>query len=115
MYDDEVLAYATYKLWQLIAPLVLIWILGIVGELFVPTLPLNIPRREFGVYSWLALFKSQACGHSWVLHTKADRSLRFQELKFEAADDLDKFMSLDELEDKFSDKQVEFVVEEGET
>jgi len=37
----------------------LVLILGIIGELFVPTLPLNIPRRGFGVYSWLALLQSQ--------------------------------------------------------
>ena len=38
----------------------LVLVLGIIGELFVPVLPLNIPRREFGVYSWLALFQAQA-------------------------------------------------------
>ena len=37
-----------------------------------------------------------------------------QELRFEAADDLEKFMSLDELEEKFSGKRVEFAVEKGE-
>jgi len=57
---DETLAYTTYKQWQLIALPALVLILGTIGELFVPTLPLGIPRREFGVYSWLALFKSQA-------------------------------------------------------
>jgi len=55
-YPDETLAYSTYKLWQLVALPILIWTLGIIGEMFVPKLPLNIPRREFGVYSWLALF-----------------------------------------------------------
>ena len=79
-----------------------------------PTLPLNIPRREFGVYSWLALFKSQACGLSCVPHTGANRSLIIQELEFETTDELDKLMSLNELEDKFSDNRVEFVVNKGE-
>ncbi len=37
----------------------LVMILGIAGELFVPTLPLNIARRGFEVYSWLAFFQSQ--------------------------------------------------------
>jgi len=114
-YGDDTLAFATYKLWQLSISLVLIWILGIIGELFVPTLPLNVPRREFGVYSWLALFKSQACGLSWVPHTSANQSLIIQELEFEAANELDKLMSLDQLEDKFSDKRVEFVAKKGET
>jgi len=31
-------------------------------------------------------------------------------LRFEVANDLDKLMSLDELEEKFSEKQVKFVV-----
>jgi len=62
LYEDETLAYATYKQWQLAILPILVWILGVIGELFVPKLPLNIPRREFGIYSWLALLQSQACG-----------------------------------------------------
>jgi len=69
----------------------LVLVLGIIGELFVPTLPLNIPRRGFGAYSWLALLQSQ-------------------ELRFEMANDLNKLMNLDELERKWSNKQVKFVV-----
>ena len=65
-YADETLAYATYKWWQLIILPTLVWILGIIGELFVPILPFNVPRREFGVYSWLALFQYQARGFSSV-------------------------------------------------
>jgi len=60
-YADETLAYSTYKQWQLIALPILTWTLGVIGELFVPKLPFNIPRRGFGLYSWLALFQSQAC------------------------------------------------------
>ncbi|KAF9645600.1 hypothetical protein BDM02DRAFT_490337 [Thelephora ganbajun] len=58
-YPDRTLAYVTFKQWQLIGLPMLILILGIIGELFVPTLPLNVPRRGFGVYSWLALLQSQ--------------------------------------------------------
>ena len=58
-YGDQTLAYVTYKQWQLIGLPALVLVLGIVGELFVPTLPLNIPRRGFGVYSWLALLQSE--------------------------------------------------------
>jgi len=67
-YEDETLAYTTYELWQLIGLSVLIWILGVVGELFVPRLPLGIPRREFGIYSWLALFRSQVWAQSRSIH-----------------------------------------------
>ena len=66
LYKDETLAYATYKQWQLAILPMVVWVLGVIGELFVPKLPLNIPRREFGVYSWLALFQSQVCGLSRV-------------------------------------------------
>jgi len=90
-YEDETVAYVAYEMWQLIALLAFLWILGIVGELFVPALPHQVPRREFGAYSWLALFQSK-------------------ELRFEATGDVDKMMRLDELEEKFSDKRVEFVV-----
>ena len=61
-YKDETLAYTAYKPWQMVALLVLVLTLGTIGELFVPVLPLNIPRRGFGLYSWLALFKSRARG-----------------------------------------------------
>jgi len=73
----------------------------------VPKLPLNVPRREFGLYSWLALFQSQAC----VRHIPCPRANRelIQELQFEAAGSVDKLMSLNELEERFSDKRVKFV------
>lgn len=58
-YPDRTLAYVTYAQWQLIGLPMLVLLLGIIGELFVPTLPLNVPRRGFGVYSWLTLFHSQ--------------------------------------------------------
>jgi len=80
----------------------------------VPTLPLNIPRREFGVYSWLALFQAQVCGFSRVLSASVDRTMYIQELQCEATDDLNKFMSLDELGETFSGKRVKFAVERGE-
>jgi len=41
-------------------------------------------------------------------------SVDVQELRFEAVDDLNKFMNLDELEESFSDKRVKFAVEKGE-
>ena len=78
LYEDETLADATYKTWQLIILPVLVLILGIIGELFVPELPLGIPRREFGVYSWLALLGAQARGLSRVSYTRANWTLTFR-------------------------------------
>ena len=77
-YADETLAYTTFKQWQLISLPIIVWILGVIGELFVPTLPLNIPRREYGIYSWLALFISQARGLGCVPCTRANRSSKFR-------------------------------------
>jgi len=77
-YMDQALAYTTYKRWGLIGLPIFIWLLGVIGELFVPMLPLHMPRREFGVYSWLALFKSQACGLNCVPRPRADHPLTFR-------------------------------------
>ena len=55
-YMDETLAYTTYERWQLIGLPIPVWVLEVIGELLVPTLPFDIPRRGFGVYGWLALF-----------------------------------------------------------
>ena len=63
-YPDQTLAYVRYIQWQLIGLPMLVLLLGVFGELFVPKLPLDIPRRGFGVYSWLALFQSQVRGPS---------------------------------------------------
>jgi hypothetical protein len=75
LYPDQVLAYVTYKQWHLIGLPMLVLILGTIGELFVPKLPLNIPRRGFGVYSWLALLQSQVRGLSRIQRAMADQPL----------------------------------------
>jgi len=85
------LARVTCTWWQLVGFLVLLLILGTIGELFVPTLPLNIPRKGFGVYGWLALFQSQEF-RSEVVHCDVDK------------------LSVEELEEKFCDIDVKFVV-----
>jgi len=69
--------------------------MGVIGELFVVISPFDVPQREPEAHSRLALFQSQG-------------------LQFEAADYLDKFVSLrDELEEGFSDKRVKFIFEKG--
>ena len=45
---------------------------------------------------------------------KQQPDLFIQELRFEAVGDLDKFMRLEELEDRFSNKRVGFVVKKSE-
>ena len=78
LYGDEALAHTTYEPWQLIVLPVLVLILGTIGELFVPALPLNIPRRGFGLYSWLALLRSQASGLSCVPWTRVNRTFEIR-------------------------------------
>ena len=58
-YSDQTLAYVRYAQWQLIGLPMMVLLLGLIGELFVPRLPFNVPRRGFGLYSWLALFQSE--------------------------------------------------------
>jgi len=62
----------------MISLLVLVLVLGIIGELFVPTLPLDIPRREFGLYSWLALLQSQARGIARIPWTSTNWSFTYR-------------------------------------
>lgn len=50
------------------------------------------------------------CVNSGLLDVQGQLDIEIQELQVEAADDLDKLMSLDELEDKFSDKLVKFTL-----
>jgi len=56
----------------------LVLVLGIIGELFVPTLPLDVPRRGFGVYSWLALLQSEVRVLSRVQNVRANLLLVFR-------------------------------------
>ena len=113
LYEDETLARTTFEWWQLVSLLLLILFLGTIGELFVPTLPFDVPRREFGLYSWLALFQAQVWSGGRVQRAGTNLAIGIQELQSEA-DNFEKFMSLDVLEEKYSNKRVEFVVGPGE-
>ncbi|KAF9448060.1 hypothetical protein P691DRAFT_730398 [Macrolepiota fuliginosa MF-IS2] len=55
-YPDRLLADAYIVREQMIITLVVIFVLGLVAALFVPRLPLGIPRRGFELYSWVAAF-----------------------------------------------------------
>ena len=77
-YADETLAYTTFKQWQLIGFPILVWVLGMIGELFVPTLPFDLPRRGFDVYSWLALFHFRVRGLGRVPCIRAKRPSTFR-------------------------------------
>ncbi|KAF8607475.1 hypothetical protein BDV93DRAFT_519523 [Ceratobasidium sp. AG-I] len=53
-YPDKTVAHAKVYLVWLIVSLVVVLLLGFAVAIFVPRLPLGLPRRSFGVISWLA-------------------------------------------------------------
>jgi hypothetical protein len=53
-YRDRTLAFAQASPKFLIPFLVAVLIVGFIATFFVPKLPFGLPRRDFGVYSWLA-------------------------------------------------------------
>ncbi|KAF9448401.1 hypothetical protein P691DRAFT_669523 [Macrolepiota fuliginosa MF-IS2] len=55
-YPDRVLASAYMDPKQMIIALGVIFVLGLVATLFVPRLPMGVPRRGFELYSWVAAF-----------------------------------------------------------
>lgn len=59
VYPDLVLAFASIDPLAMVIALVVIFLLGLTAALSVPRLPLGIPRRGFGLYSWLAAFRAE--------------------------------------------------------
>ncbi|KDQ21472.1 hypothetical protein BOTBODRAFT_25920 [Botryobasidium botryosum FD-172 SS1] len=54
-YPDQTLAYTHVNGWWLLGTLLVILFLGYAAAFFVPSLPLGMPRRDFGVLSCLTL------------------------------------------------------------
>jgi hypothetical protein len=67
-YPDQTVASVKFVPWQMVSILSSILVIGLVAGLCVPVLPFEIPRRGFGLYSWVALLKSQACRGTIVTH-----------------------------------------------
>ena len=61
-YKDVVLASAFFKPGILCGVLGIALLLGVLAGLFVPALPFNIPRRGFGLFSWIAVLYGQELG-----------------------------------------------------
>lgn len=57
-YPDKVLASAYIRNVEMIASLIGILVIGFVAGLCVPRLPLEVPRRDFELYSWIAAFQA---------------------------------------------------------
>ncbi|KAJ8488594.1 hypothetical protein ONZ45_g13895 [Pleurotus djamor] len=55
-YPDQVLSSARILTVPMVIVLVVVLIFGVVAGMFVPRLPLGVPRRDFELYSWVAAF-----------------------------------------------------------
>ena len=91
-YKDVVLASASFKPYILCGVLGIALVLGALAGLFVPALPLDIPRRGFGLFSWVALLRGQELGGEFW------------------QDKVDRHMDLDELEKTVGEEKVHFII-----
>ncbi|KAF4602489.1 hypothetical protein EYR40_005698 [Pleurotus pulmonarius] len=55
-YPDSVLSTARILTVPMVVVLVLVLLFGVLAGIFVPKLPLGVPRRDFELYSWVAAF-----------------------------------------------------------
>lgn len=56
-FEDLVLSSANIDWPLMVGFVVIVMAIGLIAGLFVPKLPLGVPRRGFHVYSWLAAFQ----------------------------------------------------------
>lgn len=91
-YKDAVLASASFHSGVLAGVLGGTLLLGALAGFFVPALPFDIPRRGFGLFSWVAALQGQELGGEL------------------AQDNIDRHMDLNELEKVLGEKRVHFIV-----
>ncbi|KAK7039233.1 hypothetical protein VNI00_010138 [Paramarasmius palmivorus] len=83
-FQDRVLT-TVYLDWILAIPLVLfILVMGVVAGLFVPKLPLDVPRRGFTLYSWWAAFQGNELLADRT--TIVDKQMNLKEIEEEIGD-----------------------------
>ena len=91
-YNDAVLASASFNPHILCGVLGIALLLGVLAGLFVPALPLDIPRRGFGLFSWVAVLHGQELGAGF------------------SQDNVNRHMDLKEVEKTLGEKRVHFVI-----
>ena len=79
-YKDEDLASASFNPYILCGVLGIALVLGVLAGLFVPALPFDIPRRGFGLFSWLAVLQGRELEGEF-LQDKVDRHMDLDELE----------------------------------
>ena len=91
-FKDEVLASTSFKPGILVGVLGCALLLGALAGLFVPALPFDIPRRGFGLFSWVAALHGRELGGEL------------------GQDNINRHMDLNELENTLGEKRVYFIV-----
>ena len=91
-YQDVVLASASFQPAVLAGVLSGTLLLGALAGFFVPALPFDIPRRGFGLFSWVAALQGQELGGEL------------------AQGSINRHMDLDELEKTLGEKRVHFII-----
>jgi hypothetical protein len=91
-YKDVVLASASFQPGILGGVLGGALLLGALAGFFVPALPFDIPRRGFGLFSWVAALQGQELGGEL------------------GRMNINRHMDLDELEKTLGEKRVHFVI-----
>jgi len=91
VHKDEVLASASFNPYILGGVLGIALVLGALAGLFVPALPFDIPRRGFGLFSWVAVLHGQELGGVFW------------------QDKVDRHMDLDQLEKTLGEERVHFI------
>ena len=92
-YKDAVLASASFNPYILCGVLGAALLLGVLAGLFVPALPLDIPWRGFGLFSWVAVLRGQELGGEFW------------------QDNFNRHMDLKEVEKTLGEKRVHFVIQ----
>ncbi|KAJ7179570.1 hypothetical protein C8R46DRAFT_644193 [Mycena filopes] len=70
-FADSVLSETHINTFQAVVVLVIVLVLGLLAGLFVPKLPMSVPRRGFELYSWMASFYSHELVLAEIDHTEA--------------------------------------------
>ena len=91
-YKDVVLASASFQPGLLTGVLGGALLLGALAGFFVPALPFDIPRRGFGLFSWVAALQGQELGGELGQNS------------------IDRHMDLSELEKTLGEKRVHFII-----
>ena len=91
-YKDKVLASASFRPRILVGVLGCTLLLGALAGFFVPALPFDIPRRGFGLFTWVAALQGRELGGEL------------------AYNHIDRHMDLNELEKNLGEKRVYFII-----